>query len=475
MLLSELEERGRRFRLALRAAIPILLLVFLVFYTVFLKNKNIDLGLENQLLLAGIVFISVYFVYFLMEISAKETLVDQTTKGFNQKSFIKKLQHYKPKSLALLIVDNLETLNDHYGVEEIDLLLYALIHQLNSDLIQQGLTHALIGRRYGAEFLIALNENHQNIQLILNNIIEKNKTINDIELDYKFAVITNTDQDFEKIISQLKDIIQTQNSSTPEQKNNNIVKDAKEITDIETSVIDALKKEDISLTFRPLLNVKNNKVDIYELSVKLKSKNKSSILPKVYLPIINRLGLGREYDWLLVKRVLALLPLLDESISLTFNLSPFSLRSKTFQEKFFSALEQADIHPSRLIVQLYERKAHHNLSGYLETLKCIRAKGIRICIDNFGASNASMEYIKYFKFDMVQFDRDYVTNLNDQTNYAMLRSLIKMGQDLDILTVAKWVDKAEQKASLKLLGIDYLQGFGIGESLNEKDLIDKYN
>ena len=90
MLLSELEERGRRFRLALRAAIPILLLVFLVFYTVFLKNKNIDLGLENQLLLAGIVFISVYFVYFLMEISAKETLVDQTTKGFNQKSFIKK-------------------------------------------------------------------------------------------------------------------------------------------------------------------------------------------------------------------------------------------------------------------------------------------------------------------------------------------------------------------------------------------------
>ncbi|MDQ1324947.1 MAG: hypothetical protein QG564_70 [Campylobacterota bacterium] len=475
MLLSELEERERRFKLALRAAIPILLLVFLVFYAIFFKNKHIDLSLENQLLVAGIVFISVYFVYFLMEISAKETLVDQTTKGFNQKSFIRRLRHYKPKSLVLLIVDNLETLNDHYGVEEIDVLLYALIHQLNSDLAEQRLNNALIGRRYGAEFLIALNENHQDIQSIFNHIIEKNRTINDIELDYKFAAITNTDQDFEKIISQLKDIIQTQNNSTPEQKNENIVKDAKEITDIETGVIDALKKEDILLAFRPLLNIKNNKVDIYEISVKLKSKNKNGILPKTYLPIINRLGLGREYDWVLVQRILALLPLLDEKISLTFNLSPFSLRSKTFQEKFFSALDQAKVHPSRLIIQLYERKAHHNLSSYLETLKYIRAKGIRICIDNFGASNASMEYIKHFKFDMVQFDRDYVTNLKDETNYAMLRSLIKMSQDLDILTVAKWVDKAEQKASLKILGIDYLQGFGIGESLNEKDLINKYN
>lgn len=103
-------------------------------------------------------------------------------------------------------------------------------------------------------------------------------------MDYKFAVITNTDQGFEKIISQLKDIIQTQNNSAPEQKNDNIVKDAKEITAIETSVVDALQKEDISLTFRPLLHVKNNKVDIYEISVKLKTKTKSVFCLKYIFP-----------------------------------------------------------------------------------------------------------------------------------------------------------------------------------------------
>jgi len=114
-------------------------------------------------------------------------------------------------------------------------------------------------------------------------------------------------------------------------------------------------------------------------------------------------------------------------------------------------LSEKDVDPKRLIVQLYERKTHHNLSGYLKTLKSFRAKGIQICIDNFGSSNASMEYMKHFKFDMVQFDRDYVTDLENETTYAMLHSLIKMSKNLQVKTVAKWVDNDAQKKKLKVL------------------------
>jgi len=53
--------------------------------------------------------------------------------------------------------------------------------------------------------------------------------------------------------------------------------------------------------------------------------------------------------------------------------------------------------------------------------------------------------MKHFKFDLVQFDRDYVTKLNDKNTLAMLSSLIQMSKDLEIITVAKWVDKESQK------------------------------
>jgi EAL domain-containing protein (putative c-di-GMP-specific phosphodiesterase class I) len=83
--------------------------------------------------------------------------------------------------------------------------------------------------------------------------------------------------------------------------------------------------------------------------------------------------------------------------------------------------------------------------------------------------------MKHFKFDMIQFDRDYVTNLHDETSYAMLESLARMSKDLQIITVAKWVDKDTQKEKLKALGIDYLQGFGISKPITETELINRYN
>jgi EAL domain-containing protein (putative c-di-GMP-specific phosphodiesterase class I) len=86
-----------------------------------------------------------------------------------------------------------------------------------------------------------------------------------------------------------------------------------------------------------------------------------------------------------------------------------------------------------------------------------------------------MEYMRHFKFDMVQFDRDYVSSLDDKNTLAMLQSLVEMSRSLGITTVAKWVDKEAQKEKLIAMGLDYLQGFGIAKPLSESQLIDTYN
>jgi len=475
MLLSELEERERRFKLALRAGIPVVLLISLVFYSTFFREKSFTFSLETAVLFGSLVFTTVYFIYFLMELSVKESLIDQTTQGFNERAFIDKLEKYKPKTLILLIIRNLSTINENYSAEEIDTLLYRVIHKLDDTLRDKGLSGALIARRYGAEFLVAINQEHTDIEKIFQRFIEENQQIDQIEIDYTFAVITNIGEDLEKDIRHLKNLIAVQYKNQTQEKERATVIDSKVLSEIETCVLDTLKKKNFALSFRPLLNTKTNKIDIYEISVKLRSETNGDILPKVYLPIINRLGRGREYDLALYEHIIKLLPLIDERISLSFNLSPFSLRDESFQKAFFQILSENNIDPKRLIIELYERKTHHNLSGYLKTLDRFRANGIRIAIDNFGSSNASMEYMKHFRFDIVQFDRDYVTNLDDTNTRAMLNSLIQMAKELRIITVAKWVDKPEQQEKLIKMGIDYLQGFGIAKVINENELIDRYN
>jgi len=475
MLYSQKEERGRRFTLALRAGMPVLILVFLVFYTTINHGDTLTLSMKDGVLLAAITFITIYFIYFLMNLSVQETMIDQTTQGFNKKTFVKKLQHYKPKSLACLNIENLSSLSENYSSDQIDNLLYTISRRLNLIFKQNGLDTVLIGRHRGSEFLIALDEDHDNIETILETLIKENSRINTMEVDYKFAIITNPHEDFEKAILQLRDIIASQSVGDRKQKHTESIKDAKELSSIEKDVISTIQKKKLLLSFRPLLNTYSDTIDTYEIAVKLNSETHQDILPRVYLPIINRLGLGREYDLTLIKHVIDLLPLVDETISFTFNLSPFSLRDSSFQEKLFAYLDEKQTDPSRLIIQLYERKTHHDLSGYLKTLKSFRSHGLKICIDNFGSSNASMEYMKHFKFDMVQFDRDYVTNLEDETTYAMLHSLIDMAKNLHVQTVAKWVDNETQKKRLKTLGIDYVQGFGVSKPILEEALINRYN
>jgi EAL domain-containing protein (putative c-di-GMP-specific phosphodiesterase class I)/GGDEF domain-containing protein len=475
MLYSQKEERGRRFSLALRAGIPVLILIFLVFYSTIYQEDTVTITLRDGILLAAMTFIAIYFIYFLMNLSAQETLLDETTQGFNKKTFIKMLQHNHPKSLVCLNIENLSSLSENYSGDQIDNLLYTITRRLNLIFKQNGLNKVLIGRHRGSEFLIALNENHDNIQAILEKMTEENSRINNMEVDYKFAIITNTDDDFEKSIVQLRDVIASQSVGNSKQKNIHTIKDAKELSNIEKDVIHTIQNKKLLLSFRPLLNTHTDTIDTYEIAVKLKSETHQEILPRVFLPIINRLGLGRDYDLTLIKHVIDLLPLVDETISFTFNLSPFSLRDSSFQEKLFTYLKEKQVDPSRLTIQLYERKTHHDLSGYLQTLKNFRSHGMRICIDNFGSSNASMEYMKHFKFDMVQFDRDYVTNLEDATTYAMLHSLINMSKELQVQTVAKWVDNETQKKKLKTLGIDYIQGFGVSKAIDEETLINRYN
>lgn len=473
MLISAKEERERRFKLALRAGMPILAFVSLLFYTTFSRDRPITLSIENALLMAGLVFIIVYFIYFLLELDVKETLLDNITEGFHQVAFNEKLRKKKPKTVAILLINNLATINENYGISATNSLLHTLVSRLNNNIYAHDINESWIGRSSGAEFLIAIDQESHLVQSLLEDFIEENQTIETIELDYRFAVIRNRESNPEHTIAQLRDELTSQEFK--EEKEKPTVKDTSELSSLEHSITKALKEESLNLYFRPLYNIKKASIDSYEISVKLQAHNRKEILPREFLPVINRLGLGRTYDLAIFKHVLEVAMLTDDHVSYSFNLSPFSLRDRDFLENIFTLLEEKELDARRLIIQLYERKTHHNLSKYLKTLSKIRAQGIRICVDNFGSSNSSLEYMKYFKFDIVQFDRDFVTHIDKPINHSVLKSMIEMSKEMHITSVAKWVDSDEQKEKLQALGVDYMQGFGIGKPLTERELIQYYN
>jgi EAL domain-containing protein (putative c-di-GMP-specific phosphodiesterase class I)/GGDEF domain-containing protein len=473
MLLSTLLERERRFKIALRAGIPALVFIFVIGYIIFIKDTNITISIKDSLIIGGIVFTTIYFIYFMLELATKGTLLDKETDGFNQNAFIDIIKSHRPKSIALLVINNVDTMNKNYGTHKVNHILHDIIHGLDIFLSQHGVSNTIIGRYTGTRFLIALNRDTQEIENILESFVQKYHEVSNIEIDYIFSVVSSS-HDHNKDLSFLLDSI-TEDIDTQKQEPKIIVKDSKKEQELEEAIVYTLNNRLLSFSFRPLLNSKTDEVDIYTITPKMILSDMRELLPRDYLPIINRLGLGQVYDLALFKQIVDVASLIDESVSLSFNISPFSLRDRGFLKHAFEYIEREKVNPARLIIEIYEKNTHHNLRSYLQTLDYIRQKGIRISIDNFGSSNSSFDYIKYFQFDMVQFDRDFVRRLDDEKSMALFGSLLKMSKELGITTIAKWVDEEYQKERLKELGIDYMQGFGIKKPIGKKELIIKHH
>ncbi len=474
MLVSEQEERGRKFKLALRAGLPILFLISLVAYSTFWRGGTFAFTLRDATMIVALMFVTTYFIFFLLEEDGQKSLIDPTTNGYNYSAFRRHYTAHHPHALALLTLGNLSIINENYGSRTVDKMLRSLIYQLNATLSAYGIPRAVIGRRHGAEFLIGTQTDESTLRETLLMFVRDHPSVQEIEIDLHVAVIADPDAPLEEVIGHLHDsmVSQCDTQGATEEAHAPAIHTAQEL---EASILYAIDHQQVRFSFRPLYRVETSTIDTYEIMPKLYLEDGHTVLPRVYLPIVNRLGFGQEYDTAILRHILSILPLVDARIAFSFNLSPFSLRNGEFQDRAFDMVAQSGVDPSRLIVELYERKTHHNLKGYLKTLEEFRARGLRICIDNFGTSNASMEYMRHFKFDMVQFDRDYVGHIEDPKSRAMLQSLITMSKSLHIVTVAKWVDKEEQKEKLIAMGIDYLQGFGIAKPLSESQLINTYN
>jgi hypothetical protein len=242
MLFAQKEERSRQFSLALRAGLPILFLIFLLFYATLYQKETITINLTYATLIAAITFITVYFIYFLINLSVKESLIDITSQRFNTKAFATQLKNKKIDTLALIKINNLEALSENYSPDQIDNLLYTLTQKLSLTFKQYGHKDIPIGKYHKSEFIIAIQKHTVPTQTILEKILAEYKIIDSIELDLKFAIIDNSENNFEKAITQLHDIIQTQSIY----KKNEIsiqTEDAKILSHIEALIIDAVQQK----------------------------------------------------------------------------------------------------------------------------------------------------------------------------------------------------------------------------------------
>ena len=85
---------------------------------------------------------------------------------------------------------------------------------------------------------------------------------------------------------------------------------------------------------------------------------------------------------------------------------------------------------------------------------------------DYGSSLSSFGYLKNLPVDYLKIDGMFVKNIvDDPIDHAMVKSINEIGHVMGMQTIAEFVENDVIKGMLKEIGVNYGQGFGIGEPL----------
>ena len=227
-------------------------------------------------------------------------------------------------------------------------------------------------------------------------------------------------------------------------------------------IVAALNERRIFLAYEPVAAMTNRWPGFYECLMRVRSSDGRLLGANDVVPVAERLGLVRLLDFRVLELVideLVAAPTLHASV----NVSPGSTTDPDWWAGLGSFLRAHPGVAERLIVEITESAAIHDLDETRGFVARVKDLGCRIAMDDFGAGYTSFRNLRKLGVDLVKIDGAYVQNMmRSQDDRAFVRTLIELGQRLNLATVAEWVQDERTARMLKEWGCDYLQGALVG-------------
>ena len=227
---------------------------------------------------------------------------------------------------------------------------------------------------------------------------------------------------------------------------------------------DALKDERIIPYYQPIFDCRNGKIWAYETLARLTEPNGETLSAGMFIETIEKYGLGRELDRAIIRQALAAMRgRMDEGEEpprLFINLSAQEIQGRGILGFAEQLCIEMNIPPHAVVFEILERDAIGDMTHMRKFLSNLREKGFSFALDDFGSGYNSFHYLRELHFDYVKIDGAFVRNiLSSKIDYALVRNLSHLCQDIGILTVAEFVESEEILHALRDMGIDYVQGF----------------
>ena len=233
---------------------------------------------------------------------------------------------------------------------------------------------------------------------------------------------------------------------------------------MELELRQAAERDELVLYYQPQVS-NNDKVDGAEVLLRWQHPQRGLIPPMDFIPLAEEtgliIGIGR---WVMQQACAQLAkwqqdPALAE-LSLAVNVSARQFSEAGFVQQIADILQQSGANPHRLKLELTESTLLNNVEDTIARMQELQQLGVQFSLDDFGTGYASLQYLQRLPLDQLKIDRSFVQGLlSGDSDPAIVRAIIAMGQALHLEVIAEGVEERSQQQNLALLGCRHYQGY----------------
>ena len=233
--------------------------------------------------------------------------------------------------------------------------------------------------------------------------------------------------------------------------------------DMESALRRALARNEFSLMYQPLIEVATGRVTGVEALLRWKSGNGDLIPPVNFIPLAEETGLILKIGSWALRTACAMVEKFSRAagaqLRMSVNISPSQFRDPALLETIDRLLLEYQIPHGYLQLEITEGVMLEARDGTAETIAGLRARGIKVALDDYGTGYSSLAYLRRFPLDRLKIDRTFIAGVEHNHEDASLTAgIIALGHNLNLHITAEGVEDAAQLEYLRRHGCDDAQG-----------------
>lgn len=250
-----------------------------------------------------------------------------------------------------------------------------------------------------------------------------------------------------------------------------------ERSELETSLRQALAREEFYLAFQPQIDHRSGAMVGVEALLRWCNRDRGLVSPGVFIPLAEETGLILPIgNWVLRTACIQNRAWQEAGFPpfrVAVNLSARQFQQPDFYDQVARIIEETGLDPNYLELELTESVLMTDAAGAAVVLHRLRQLGVHITIDDFGTGYSSLAYLKTFPLDRIKIAQEFVLDIaRDSGDAAIVETVIAMAHGLDLMVVAEGVETAEQLDFLRVRDCHIMQGYYFARPMPAEEFIE---